>query len=122
MESSVATTMRSALAFLCASGLGLLLWTMTAFAGGQREPWDTMLYWSVSYPAALVFAALLGVVWPHRAWRQAAVLIGSQLIVMLANGAGFSLLPLGLVVLAVLSLPAMLFAELGAALGRRAQA
>lgn len=101
------------------AGVGFLLWGMTALAGHRPEPWDTALYWSLSYPAALALAAILGFAFPRRAWRAAAALIGAQLPVMLLSGAGLSLLPLGLILLAILSLPAIALAEGAAFIGRR---
>lgn len=50
---------------------------------------------------------------------QALVLFAMQLPVMLANGAGFSLLPLGIIAIVVLALPAVLAAALAARLRRR---
>jgi hypothetical protein len=106
---------------LIAGAVGLALWTATAVASGRPEPWDSGLYWSTSYPAALALSAVLGLAFPQGAWRWAAVLVGSQLFVMLASGPGLGLLPLGLIALAVLSLPAIVAAELAAVAGRRLQ-
>jgi hypothetical protein len=104
---------------LIAGVSGLVLWTATAIIGGNREPWDSGLYWSLSYPIALGLSAALGFVFPHGAWRWAAVLVCSQFVVMLLAGSGLGLLPLGLIALAVLSLPAIALAEIAAAVQRR---
>jgi hypothetical protein len=93
---------------------GVALWTATALLGGRAEPWDTGLYWTVSYPLALVLAAGLGYLFPRRPWLWALLLIYSQLLVMMVSGSGLGLLPLGLVLLFVLSLPALLLAGMGA--------
>jgi hypothetical protein len=109
---------RSAVPFLIAGVIGLVLWTATALIGGTREPWDNGLYWSSAYPTSLGLSALLGLAYPRGAWRWAAILTGSQLVVMLVSGSGLGLLPLGLIALAVLSLPAVALAELAAAASR----
>lgn len=117
----IALMSRPATPLLIAGASGLVLWTMTAIMGGSREPWDSGLYWSVSYPAALGLSAALGFIFPHGAWRWAAMLVCSQLVVMLLAGSGLGLLPLGLIALAVLSLPAIALAEIAAAVQRRLQ-
>ena len=106
-------------AYLFAAAGGLALWSATALLGGRTEPWDNGSYWTISYPLALIGAAMLGYVFPSRPWRWALVLVYSQVLVMLAAGSGFGLLPLGLVLLAILCLPALALAGLGAHLRLR---
>ena len=55
-----------------------------------------------------------------RPWRWALVLVCSQMLVMMASGSGLGLLPLGLVLLAILSLPAVAIARFGARMRLRA--
>jgi len=101
-------------AYAIAAIAGMALWSATAILGGRAEPWDSGFYWTVSYPLALLASALLGYLYPRRPWRWALVLINSQLLIMIAAGSDFSLLPLGLILLAVLSLPALALAGFGA--------
>lgn len=108
-------------ACLIAALSGTALWTATSLLGGRAEPWDTDLYWTVSYPLALILAAGLGYLFPRRSWLWALLLIYSQIFVMVAMGSGFELLPLGLIMLAVLCLPALALAGMGAWI-RRAMA
>lgn len=108
----------SRLAYTVALVGSLALWTATAALSGRREPWDWGGYWSFSYPVALLLAGVLGALFPQRPWRWALVVIFSQAIVMLLGGSGLGLLPLGLILLGVLSLPAVLAAKLGARIRR----
>ncbi|HET7848292.1 MAG TPA: hypothetical protein VFL51_04435 [Pseudolabrys sp.] len=101
-------------AYLIAAIGGLTLWTTTALLGGRAEPWDTGLYWTISYPLALIGAAALGYIFPRRPWRWALVLVYSQVLILMASGSGFGLLPLGLILLAILYLPAFALAKFGA--------
>lgn len=101
-------------AYAIAIVAGAVLWTLTAALGGRTEPWDSPLYWSVAYPLAILLAGALGYVFPQRPWRWAVVLMFMQAAVMLFSGSGFGLLPLGLIFLAVLSLPAVAFAAFAA--------
>lgn len=96
----------------------LALWLATSALSGRREPWDWSGYWTVSYPMALLLAGVLGALFPQRPWRWALVVIFSQMIVMLFGGSGLGLLPLGLILLGVLSLPAIAAAKFGAWLRR----
>jgi hypothetical protein len=110
----------SLLAHILSALAGLALWATTAAVTGKREPWDTDIYWTVSYPLAVIGSAVLGFLFPERPWRWAAMLMLMQFVVMVAMGSGLGLLPLGLIVLAVLAAPAVLGAVLAAKLRRSA--
>jgi len=105
---------QSLTAFSIAAALGLALWAATSWVGTRPEPWDNPVYWSASYPLALLGSLALGVLFPDRPWRWAAVLIFAQLPVLLIAGSGFTLLPLGIAVLGVLTVPAAGLATIGA--------
>ena len=106
----------SFLAHVLSGMAGLTLWTITAAVTGKREPWDAGTYWTVSYPIAVIGSAVLGFLFPERAWRWAVTLMLMQLVVMAAMGSDFGLLPLGLIVLALLAAPATLAGVLAAKL------
>ena len=110
---------RDSLAYTLAILTGLLLWSAASHFGQSREPWDSELYWTLFYPLAVLLSGIFGAAFPQRPWRWALCLIGSQLLVMAASGADLGLLPLGAVMLAILSLPALGAAWLGAKLSRR---
>ena len=86
---------------------GSLLWIATAQLAHTREPWDSDLYWTAAYPSAVLLSGLLAIAFPQRPWRWALCLMFSQLAVMLATGSGLGLLPMGLVLLAILAIPAI---------------
>jgi hypothetical protein len=92
-------------AYGIAAAAGLILWFATSMLGGRREPWDSPVYWTVSYPVAIALAGALGYVFPEKPWRWALVIMFMQMVVMIVGGSGFGLLPLGLILLSVLSLP-----------------
>lgn len=110
---------RDRLAYAFSILAGLLHWSAAAHFGQRREPWDSELYWTLFYPVAVLLCGILGVVFPDRPWRWALCLIFSQLVVMVASGSGFGLLPLGAVMLAILSVPAIGAALLAARFSRR---
>jgi hypothetical protein len=93
---------------------GTMLWALATLAAGGREPWDSDLYWTIAYPAALVTCSGLGALFPHRAWRWPLAVMFAQMPVMIAVGSGLGLFPLGVILLTFLSLPGMLAATLAA--------
>jgi hypothetical protein len=93
------------IAYVTAAVLGLLLWAAAAVAEMRVEPWDAPSYWTITYPAALALSGLLGFIFPERPWRWALTLMFMQLPVMSLGGSGSSLLPMGLILMAVLALP-----------------
>ena len=95
----------SVLPYILSALSGLGLWALTAAATGKYEPWDASSYWTVSYPLAIIGSAIVGFFFPQKPWRWAVSLMLMQLVVMIATGSDLSLLPLGLVMLAVLSVP-----------------
>lgn len=99
---------------------GVVLWIAASIASGRREAWDADFYWIVAYPVALALAVLLALLFPQRPWRWALALFLFQFVGMaIRNGEIGNLWPLGLIVFAVLSVPAMLLAQLTAWLRAR---
>src|SRR5262245_48309933 len=104
-----------AIAFL----IGVLIWVAIAKLSGRREAWDSDLYYSAGMMSAFVTSFVLGWLEPERSWRWGALPFVGQLVAMLAlafvDGSGIgSLLPLGVIMFGILSIPARLTARLGA--------
>jgi len=98
---------------------GMLLWLVGAAIAGKREAWDSGFYWSLFYPLAIGASALLGYVFPERAWRWAAALFAAQFVAMgLRSGEIGNLAPLGLMMFGILSLPGVFAALIAARLKR----
>jgi hypothetical protein len=90
---------------------------------GRRQPggegWDHSAYFTLFMPALIVVAGVLGFIIPSRPWRWAQALIWPQLIVMCAlNPRGGPLLPLGVVIFGVLTLPCIAAGYAGAGIRR----
>jgi hypothetical protein len=100
--------------------VGATLWLVSAALAGKREAWDAPQYRAVAYPVALATCALLGRAYPTRPWRWALWLFEAQLVAMCVRNRELgSLFPLGMLLFAVIALPGMLLAILGARFGRR---
>jgi hypothetical protein len=106
---------------LCAVAIivGAGVWIAISAISGRKEAWDANMYYSVGIPVLCLCVGALGFVEPARNWRWAVLPMAGQAVwVLLSQGFG-NLMPLGLVVFAFLSLPLVLFARIGAAIGRR---
>ncbi len=94
---------------------GSALWVLTSLVSGRAEAWDAPMYWSVTYPLALLLAGVLGYRAPRRAWRWGlAVILVQAPVMLLTSGGSMGLLPLGLALFAILSLPAIAAAMIAA--------
>jgi hypothetical protein len=99
------------LAYAVALVAGAALWIATSAASGRREAWDSTLYWTLAYPAAIAAAAVLAYLAPDRPWRWALALMWAQAATLAISTSSLGLLPLGLILFGVLAVP-----PLGAAL------
>lgn len=106
-------------AFLLAAGVGGGTSLLVMLLSGRAEAWDSPLYWQVAYPLVIVFCGWLGYRLPKHPWRFALAAMLIQPLIMIVSASGFGLLPLGLVLFAILSLPAVLAAQLGGWLALR---
>lgn len=108
-------------AYLAAAISGAILWQMAAAFGGRREAWDSSLYWTVAYPLGMIVAGALGYLHSEKPWRWGLALMLAQAVVLAVAAASFGLLPLGLIMFSILSLPVMAVAAWGARMGRRGE-
>ena len=107
--------------YAIAIAAGATSWLGVGIVSGRSEAWDSPLYWSVAYPLLIAIAAVLGYRHPERPWRWALAMLLVQPVILAATASGFGLLPLGLILFAFLSLPAVAAAFIGARLSRRAR-
>ncbi|HSQ51130.1 MAG TPA: hypothetical protein VLL94_07660 [Nitrospiraceae bacterium] len=98
---------------------GILMWVVVSTASGRREAWDSQWYFIISVPIVCVVSALLDFIQPSRSWRWGvAPLVGQFSWMLLTQGPG-NLLPLGVIVFGVLSVPSIITAQVGAFLGSK---
>ncbi len=109
--------------YYVALGGGASLWLGTMAVSGRNEAWDSPLYWSIAYPLCIALAGALAYAEPARPWRWAlAVMLVQPVVMTLTSGSSFGLLPLGLILFAILALPVIVGARIGAWLRRRVEA
>ena len=98
---------------------GAALWIVTMAATGRSEAWDSPWYWDITYPLAIALAGLLGFRTPVRAWRWGyAVIMIQAPVAMFTSGNSWNLLPIGIALFVLLSLPAIAVAVFAARVRR----
>lgn len=101
------------LAFL----VGIVVWIAVSTVSGRREAWDSESYFRIGLPVVCIASAALGFLEPRKPWRWGvAPLVGQFFWMLLTQGPG-NLLPLGLVMFGVLSVPSIVTARIGAYVG-----
>ena len=106
---------------LVAAACGAAVWALIASASGRKEAWDSDLYFSLGLPAVCLMSMALGLLVPHRSWRWGVLPMAGQFAwLLLSEGAG-NLLPLGVIAFGIFSVPAIIAAWIGAAIGTRAR-
>jgi peptidoglycan/LPS O-acetylase OafA/YrhL len=98
---------------------GALLWLAATLVSGKREAWDSSLYWTVAYPLSIVLAGWLGYRYPKNPWRWGLSIFLAQAVALAFAGGDYGMLPLGMILFAVISLPAVALACVGARFGSR---
>ncbi len=92
--------------------VSLLFWAVVSATTSAKEPWDLASYWTIIYPAALALSAILGAVLRRSQWSAGAIVMLSQIPVVLAISGISPLLGVGIIYAAVLSIPAIVLSWL----------
>ena len=103
--------------YLLSAGSGGLVWFVLQITTG-REAWDTDMYFPLVL-ALIVLAGAIGFLYPRRPWRWGLAQFWSQAAVAFLFNPTGGLLPLGLILFLVLSLPSLISASIGGFVGRR---
>jgi hypothetical protein len=80
----------------------------------RNEAWDSNLYFSVGIPAVCLVSMAFAFFEPNRSWRWGALPLVGQFVWMLISPGPGNLLPLGVIVFGVLSVPPIVAARIGA--------
>ncbi|MCX5797479.1 MAG: hypothetical protein NTY77_18460 [Elusimicrobia bacterium] len=100
------------------AALGLAVWLIVCAVSHRREAWDAGLYWTLGMPLMALASAVAGFLAPQRPWRWGLLVMAPQPLALFIQNPSGSMLPLGLIVFLVLSLPCILAALLGSWLRR----
>jgi len=108
--------------YAIAALIGAVLWVVISQMSGRREAWDSDLYFSLGMSVSCLVSFVFGLIAPERSWRWGAWPFAGQFLAMLAMAGVGSLLPLGIIMFGILSIPAMLTARLGAFIASKRRA
>ena len=106
-------------AYLISGVLGIAVWLMTSWLTNEPEAWDSRHYFVYGLPLMMLVAGLLGFAAPARPWRWGLIMLGGQGVVAVIQHPTANLLPLGLVMFALLSIPCLATAAVGSFLRRK---
>jgi hypothetical protein len=98
---------------------GAAIWIAISAATGRREAWDSDLYFTLGIPAVCVLSLVLGFAEPTRPWRWGVLPLAGQFAWMLVTAGPGNVLPLGVIMFGILSVPSVITAWLGAAIARK---
>ena len=100
--------------YVAAALCGAAIWIAITLVSGRVEAWDSALYFSVGIPAVCVVSLAFARFDPARWWRWGVLPLAGQFVWMLLSRGPGNLLPLGIVAFAVLSIPSLIAARIGA--------
>lgn len=107
------------IAYLISGVSGIAVWLVTSWLSNEPEAWDSKYYFFYGLPLMMLVAGLLGFAAPARPWRWGLVMLGAQAAIAIIQNPTANLLPLGLVIFAVLSIPCLATATAGSFLRRK---
>ena len=96
---------------------GVLVWIVVSAVSGKKEAWDSSWY-GAGYAFICVVSITLGYLKPVQTWRWGVLpFVGQFVWMLLSQGVG-NLMPLGIIVFGVMSLPAVIAAKVEAYFGK----
>jgi hypothetical protein len=99
---------------------GVTIEILVAAMTGNLEAWDSPAFWILGIPFGVVLCGMLGYRAPAGAFFYGPVLMASQFLTMVvASGGGGSLLPIGMILSGLLSVPCIGSAFVGVAIRTR---
>jgi hypothetical protein len=106
--------------YLLTAGAGAAAWGVPWLLLDGQEAWDHWSYFIISLPAMSAIAAYAGFRARSRWWRWPLTLGLAQFVVLLLLGGFGNLLPLGIVAFAILAVPMLITAGMGAWIAQKA--
>lgn len=98
--------------------VGIVFWSVVSMLSGAAEPWDAASFWTLIYPAALALSVVLGATFQRSSLSAGAIVMFAQLLVVMASAGISPLLAVGVMYVAVLSVPAMVLSWIAGRLRR----
>ncbi len=96
--------------------LGLGVWLGICLATGKREAWDAGMTFVLSLPVLYLASGFAGYAAPRKPWRWGLAAFAAQPVLLMIQNPSAGLLPIGLILFGILSVPGILCAYIGARL------
>lgn len=107
------------LSYVISIAVGAGIWIGISNLAGKVEAWDSPYYFQYGLPFLVITTGVLGFIAPARPWRWGILVMVSQAAVAFIQNPTANLLPLGLVVFGILSIPCVISAYIGAYISSR---
>jgi hypothetical protein len=98
---------------------GAIVWLIACKLFSELEAWDNPAYFSIFVPTLAIFIGLLAFTLGGNKWGLAFIGGAGQFAVMLFNQGFGNLWPLGIIAMAVISLPSVVGGHLGHVIRRK---
>jgi hypothetical protein len=98
-------TQNNGLAYTISIGVGIVIWFLFNLFTNVPDPQSNILYWYIGYPIFIITSFILSYYFSIKAWRWPLCLILSQLVIGIVTSNNLNLLPLGIIVHIVISIP-----------------
>ena len=106
---------------LIAAAAGIFVWAAVSTTTSRTEAWDSPLYFTAGIPFLCVVSGLLAFIEPKRLRRWAVIPLASQALWMLLTQGFGNMAPMAVLVFAVLAIPLLAGAWIGAFFGKRSR-
>lgn len=102
-----------------ALGLGAVVWTVFKVIAHSQDPTELLSYWQIGYPISILLSGIMGMFFPDRPWRWSVYIIFVQFVMeMITTKGDWNLLPPGIVLYALLTVPCIISGYIGAWVSR----
>lgn len=113
IKNNLVNSRQSLYLYILSMIFGAIIWIGISYLVGKIEAWDSRYYFLYGLPSMMLMTGVLGYIETIRPWRWGISIVASQALILGLKNPTANLLPLGLVVFGVISVPCIATAYLG---------
>jgi hypothetical protein len=111
---------KNILPFAISIGIGTFVWYLFRFHTNHSDPQAIKIYWQIGYPILIVASFIISYYFSEKVWRWPLLLIFSQAVIgIVESKGGGNLLPIGIAVHIVVSIPCIIASYCGLFIKRK---